>query len=333
MKKMRRKKNAFTLIELIAVLVILAIIALIVTPLVMNIVKKAKDSANKRSVDAYGKAVELAVATYLLDNGDYPTTLDDLTVEYTGNEVACNVKTLSEDGSIYLSECSVKDRDVKDLSTEDGWYHYGKTTKAPSEEPVLYQAYNIGDKVTYNGMDFYVIENSDENIDSVTLLKAEPLTYEEIQIYSSGTGSSSHNYGGYGVMRYGTTSEYGSSYVKLTVETWSSDKLNVLDLKEDNLGYKTRLLTLDELITNLAVVLNGGATTEQYIMSENTPSWVYNENYAYWTMSVSGDSSSRVWYVSDYGNVVDYDVYDGSTYYDSNGGVVRPVVTIFKSAI
>ena len=67
---MRRKKNAFTLIELIAVLVILAIIALIVTPLVMNIVKKAKDSANKRSVDAYGKAVELGVATYLLDNGD-----------------------------------------------------------------------------------------------------------------------------------------------------------------------------------------------------------------------------------------------------------------------
>ena len=75
-------KNGFTLIELIAVLVILAIIALIVTPLVMNIVKKAKDSANKRSVDAYGKAVELAIATHLLDTGDYPTSLDNLKVEY-----------------------------------------------------------------------------------------------------------------------------------------------------------------------------------------------------------------------------------------------------------
>ena len=123
---MRTRKKGFTLIELIAVLVILAVIALIVTPLVLNIVKKAKDSANKRSVDAYGKATELAVATYLLDNGDYPTTIDDLTVEYLENEVICNVKTLNEDGSIYLSECSVAGRKVKDSKTDDGWYHYGK---------------------------------------------------------------------------------------------------------------------------------------------------------------------------------------------------------------
>lgn len=43
-------KKAFTLIELVAVLVILAILALMVTPLVMNIVSKAKDSANKKTL-------------------------------------------------------------------------------------------------------------------------------------------------------------------------------------------------------------------------------------------------------------------------------------------
>ena len=48
-----KKKNAFTLIGLIAVLVILAILALIVTPLVMNIIKKTRVSADKRSIDAY----------------------------------------------------------------------------------------------------------------------------------------------------------------------------------------------------------------------------------------------------------------------------------------
>ena len=52
-----KRKNGFTLIELIAVLVILAILALIVTPLVMNIIRKAKISADKRSIDAYGRSI------------------------------------------------------------------------------------------------------------------------------------------------------------------------------------------------------------------------------------------------------------------------------------
>ena len=121
-----KKKNGFTLIELIAVLVILAIIALIVTPLVMNIVKKAKDSANKRSVDAYGKSVELSVALHLLDTGDYPTDITSLTIEYSGNEVVCNVMNLNSDGSIYLSGCTVGNTEVKDSNTNDGYYHFGK---------------------------------------------------------------------------------------------------------------------------------------------------------------------------------------------------------------
>ena len=73
---MKRKRKGFTLIELIAVLVIMAIIALIVTPLVMNIIRKSKISVRKRSVDAYGRSVELAIASYLMDNGYFPTNAD-----------------------------------------------------------------------------------------------------------------------------------------------------------------------------------------------------------------------------------------------------------------
>ena len=120
-----KKKNGFTLIELIAVLVILAILALIVTPLVMNIIRKAKISADRRSVDAYGRSVELAIATHLLDTGTFPTDLKNLNVEYTGKVVVCNVMQMKENGGIYLSECSVGTKAVKDSSTEDGWYHYG----------------------------------------------------------------------------------------------------------------------------------------------------------------------------------------------------------------
>ena len=121
-----KNKKGFTLIELIAVLVILAIIALIVTPLVLNVIRKAQDSANKRSVDAYGRSVELALAKYVLDNGDTPSDLNELKVEYTGNKVECNIKKITENGSIYLTECSVNGVKVKDKSTDDGWYHYGK---------------------------------------------------------------------------------------------------------------------------------------------------------------------------------------------------------------
>ena len=131
------KKKGFTLIELIAVLVIMAIIALIVTPLVMSIIRKAKISARKRSVDAYGRSVELAIASYLMDNGYFPTNADlpNLKVEYSGSTVVCNVMSMKENGGLYLSECKVNDVEVKDSSTEDGWYHYG-TRDLTNEEYV-----------------------------------------------------------------------------------------------------------------------------------------------------------------------------------------------------
>ena len=104
------KKKAFTLIELIAVLVILAILALIVTPLVMNIIKKARVAADRRSIDAYGRSVELAISSYLMDTGTFPTDLSILNVEYTGSTVICNVMSMKENGGLYLSECTVNNK-------------------------------------------------------------------------------------------------------------------------------------------------------------------------------------------------------------------------------
>ena len=353
---MRKNKKAFTLIELVAVLVILAIIALIVTPLVMNIVNKARESANKRSVDAYGKAVELAVTTYLLDNGDYPTDISSLTIEYSGNEVVCTTKKLNEDGSVYLSGCSVNGTEVKDSKTDDGYYHYGKTTGTPSE-PAGYKAYNIGDMVTYNGIDFYVIEASDETKDSVTLLKSEPLTVDDVNTYGSGhvnmyvTAYPSEYYyqkaydlNGYGGMAYysgpncgydsnGNFSEsaciadYVESEVKYVVDAWANDKLNISDLRQDKTGYSVRLLTIEELTNNLGYSGEPGMTY-MGLNSENTPSWVYNNNYGYWTMSSLDDYPSNVWGVNYNGSV-----YSSTVWYYNSRPAVRPVITLSKNAI
>ena len=352
--KDRKISKGFTLIELIAVLVILAVIALIVTPLVLNVVRKAKVSANKRSVDAYGKAIDLAVAAYLMEKGDFPTGIDELTIEYSGKEVVCRVAKLNEDSSVYLSECTVGGVEVKDSSADDGWYHYGKLDK------VVYKTYSIGDEVTYNGMNFYVIENSDENSDSVTMLKAEPLTVDEVNTYGAGhvnmyvtydTSASYYqtafNQNGYGGMAYyssetcgfptsgdstsvttGCTTDYAQSEVKYVVDAWAADKFQASDLKEDSLKYKARLITYDELINNLGY--NNATWNASYwiVNPDYTPDWVYNSNYLYWTMSQYEDSTSYVWYVFSDGDV-------GNSYVCNNdfGRVVRPVVTLLKSAI
>ena len=346
--KDKKISKGFTLIELIAVLVILAVIALIVTPLVLNVVRKAKDSANKRSVDAYGKAIDLAVAAYLMDTGDFPTSIDELTIEYSGKEVVCGIQQLNEDSSVYLSECTVGGEEVKDSSTEDGWYHYGKTSAE------VYQSYNIGDIITYNGMNFYVIENSDENSDSVTMLKAEPLTVDEVNKYGVGhinrytrdSVGTAYDLNGYGRMAYyssetcgwvnsswvetGCTTDYASSEVKYAVDAWAADKFQASDLKEDETGYSSRLITFDELLPNLgynwSITSQGLGVTPD--VNSDVPDWVYNNNYSYWTMSPYEDSALNVWRVDHVG----YLYHGGNVYYGIYGSV-RPVVTLLKSAI
>ena len=61
-------KNAFTLIELLAVIVILAIIALIATPIVIDIISDTKESALLRSAEFYLDGVEFSVASAKLNN-------------------------------------------------------------------------------------------------------------------------------------------------------------------------------------------------------------------------------------------------------------------------
>ena len=78
---MKKKRNAFTLIELLAVIVVLAIIALIATPIVMNTIKKSKKGAAERSAENYIDAVETAVATErlngnVMEDGEYEVTSD-----------------------------------------------------------------------------------------------------------------------------------------------------------------------------------------------------------------------------------------------------------------
>ena len=301
---MNNKRKAFTLIELIAVLVIMAIIALIATPLVMNIIRKARISADKRSIDAYGRSIELAIAGYLLDTGKFPTSVEQLTIEYSGNQVECSTTQINTDSSVYLAGCTVAGRSTGD-------YKYG------SDKSPTYTAYTVGNQVTYNNINYYVIKDSGAKESTVTLLKAEPLSASDIATYSDGTGV---NTNGNGEIAYGRTSDYSTSYVKTTVDAWKTAKAPM--------ATEARLITLDELTDNLGYeqgMIN--PSTQGYVPTSSTPSWVYNSNYWYWTMSQYQDSASTVWNLDRDGSLRNH---LGVSNLD---GVVRPVITISKSVL
>ena len=301
------KKKAFTLIELIAVLVIMAIIALIVTPLVMNIIRKARISADKRSIDAYGRSIELAIAGYLLDTGKFPTEVSQLTIEYSGNEVVCTTTQINSDSSVYLAGCKVAGRSVEN-------YTYGsdKTPQAPT-----YTAYHVGDHVSYNGVDYYVIEDSDTTNDTVKLLKENSLTYAEINALNLTGITIGESTKGYGQVQYGSTNDYSTSKVKQVVDAWKNTAVATGD------AATARLITFDDLTDNLGFEYYEEGTSTGYIKTESTPSWVYRSNYYYWTMSQYQDSS-LVWIVRD-----DGDLKNSSP---SSSHLVRPVLELNKSA-
>ena len=309
---MFKRKKGFTLIELIAVLVIMAILALIVTPLVMSIIRKAKISADKRSIDAYGRSIELAIAGYLLDNGDFPTSIDQLTIEYSGDEVVCSTTQLNNGSSVYLAGCTVAGRSVD--------YSYGKNDSSSSK------TYSIGDEITYNNVDYYVIKNSSASDANVTLLKAEPLKYTEIYNIALNLNISVTEDGDYGKIQYGETSDYQTSYVKSILDNWIANDNNITEV---------RLITLDEIIDNFGYELAYvNPTTNLYSPSESTPAWVYNNGYNYFTSTPDSISSATVNPVSSVLEINDtyfHGAVDGRQVNDTS--LIRPVITISKSAL
>ena len=330
---MKKRSRAFTLIELIAVLVIMAIIALIVTPLVMSIIKKARISADKRSIDAYGRSVELAIANYLLDNGDFPTEISQLTIEYSGDRVECSTTQLNNDSSIYLAGCTVNGRSVEG-------YTYGKEEADPT-----YTAYSVGDEVSYNNVAYRVIKASGADESTVTLLKATPLTVAEVNQYgaghinkytydSVGTAYDYNSDGTVGGMAYytsetcgyvnnnwvesGCTTEYAQSEVKYAVDAWKQAQAPAAS--------EARLITYEELEDNLGYDHGTHEASWINVNPEYTPSWVYNNNFGYWTMSQYNDDASRVWFVTGDGSI-DYN------HVRSDNRAVRPVITLSKANI
>ena len=142
-----------------------------------------------------------------------------------------------------------------------------------------------------------------------------------INRYTYDSVGTAYDCNGYGGIQYHlSSSAYDSSYVKTTVEAWKIAKAPA--------ATEARLITLDDLKNNLGyeqVMIN--PSTQGYATTSSTPSWVYNSNYCYWTMSPKEDSHT-VWKVLN-SKYLD----DSGGDLPSNGRVVRPVIVLPKSAL
>lgn len=311
-----KKKKGFTLIEVIAVLVILAVITLIVTPLVMNIIRKAKDSANMRSIDAYGRSVEYAVATYMLNDTEFPTSFNDISIEYRGPRVECAVNVVNYDGSIFLDKCAVNGKLVKYSKSSSGYYQVGKDTG--NYMFTLYKDVNevinntsgsgnasstgnnvsgngsisnpnstTAGTVTYNGLSYYRLPNISVTAGYVALVSENPLSYTDTLKYAGDIPVTNVN--GFGVVAYyssetcnasnteGCKTDYASSNVKVIIDSWAHDNVN---------SDSTATIMTTEYLTNYGYALVGNNV---YSKTSSTPSSLFGLGIDYWAIDGNGN--------------------------------------------
>ena len=169
------RKNAFTLIELLAVIVILAIISLIAVPIVLGIIEDSKKSSKEESIKMYAKAVEQGVANYFLKNPNRKEvpTIQELQegkyLNYKGN-VSCEKIEIYQNSKIYLDKCTVDGQLVT--------YTYGEKQKKSYKEYITLvndtgtSGLSIGDEYTYKVNDtdtfyFYVLSIEEDKVNLI----------------------------------------------------------------------------------------------------------------------------------------------------------------------
>ena len=195
--------------------------------------------------------------------------------------------------------------------------------------------YYIGEKIEYNGNQYYVMDGTEASSKTIKLLKAEPLSFDEVSNYTTGVNNSS----GYGAVSYYYSSEtcgwggmygtaivsmscvnsYNESKVKTVVDGWANSNFDSSVHKE------ARLITKEEYVDLCVEEIRYDTAGEQYTVTVPR-NWIFDSRYNYLTMSEYQDSSDYVYGVRTDGEISQFHVGAGSS-------PVRPVIVINKSAL
>lgn len=230
--------------------------------------------------------------------------------------------------------------------------------------------YKIGDIINYNDTSFYVIKNSSEDDNVITLLKKEPLTRYELEKYGAGyinnyinryngnnveQGKPIFDNGLYKVAFLSTSDcyslytnnnstydvsgcnyDYNVSNVKHIVDNWLTDTISEDDIAKDSTGYYSRLINSDDL-NDLGYVGIQANTTgqENFKISNDTPKFMTDDNTKGMLTMILGYAYSNGGTSVQYGITVADDGYSFITrgIPSDSIGTVRPVITINKKEI
>ena len=165
------KKNAFTLIELLAVIVILAIIALIAVPIVLNIINDSKKNSDEQSLELYRDAVQKGIAKYQMNHPGFNSSECDINND---GDIKCNniiipvemKGTKPSEGIIKIHNNKIKLNNVT-LNGKKYFPFAILVSDADNNNEV-----SIGDKYTYqvNDIDtfnFYVLSIEDDKVNLI----------------------------------------------------------------------------------------------------------------------------------------------------------------------
>lgn len=180
---------------------------------------------------------------------------------------------------IYLNKCIVEKNNPNCSK------YYEKNLKCSDEKKMAYKDFKVGDEVTYRNEKYYVIENSTDNQNYVTLLKDKMLTLDDLDSYRDEIMNNMKLSNNIGYINYSCDDEnncstdYNTSIVKKIIDNWVEMELSEDDLIEVD-GYKARLLSKSDLIDNLGYTLSENGTTFYLNEQPNIfPNFLY-----FWTM-------------------------------------------------
>ena len=139
-------KRGFTLIELLAVIVILAIIALIATPIILNMITKARKNAAKSSALGYIDAIEYYAGFNQISDGTdgYNTDLPEM----TDGKVKCE-KTSSGWNDKCSAFFAAVDTKTKGAKPDTATIYISSNGKVLENTVLVYNSY----EVSYDGQE------------------------------------------------------------------------------------------------------------------------------------------------------------------------------------